>query len=404
MNVLFLTVLQTNDISERGIYTDLMRKFRDEGHNVFIVSPIERKYNQQTRLIQQDGVTILQIKTPNIQKTNLIEKGLATLILPYLYLWNIRRNFDSIQFDLLLYSTPPITFTKVVRYFKTKGSIVSYLLLKDIFPQNAVDLNLIKKNSLLHKYFRREEKKMYSVSDFIGCMSPSNLNYILVHNKDIDASKVEVCPNSVEVGVSSFNDLKFVDIRRKYKLPLDSVVFIYGGNLGKPQGLDFLLEILESNIDLKDRYFLIVGTGTESTKIKKWFEAHNSNNAQLIDSLPKVEYDQLLPACDVGLIFLDSAFTIPNYPSRLLSYLENKMPILAATDRVSDIGIIAQENNYGFFSENGNLTDFNNKIERFIAHKDLLIEMGVNGYNFLNENYTVNNSYSIIMKHFQSNV
>ena len=36
MNLLFLTLSNMNSISQRGIYADLMRKFRNEGHNVFI--------------------------------------------------------------------------------------------------------------------------------------------------------------------------------------------------------------------------------------------------------------------------------------------------------------------------------------------------------------------------------
>ena len=46
MNVIFLTVTKIDDIQSRGIYTDLMRKFRDEGHQVYIVSPVERKYGK----------------------------------------------------------------------------------------------------------------------------------------------------------------------------------------------------------------------------------------------------------------------------------------------------------------------------------------------------------------------
>ena len=36
------------------------------------------------------------------------------------------------------------------------------------------------------------------------------------------------------------------EIRKKYKLPIDKTIFIYGGNLGKPQGIDFLVKCLES--------------------------------------------------------------------------------------------------------------------------------------------------------------
>ncbi|MCZ2553024.1 glycosyltransferase WbuB, partial [Bacteroides fragilis] len=89
-----------------------------------------------------------------------------------------------------------------------------------------------------------------------------------------------------------------------------------------------------------------------------WFEANHPDNSMLLSSLPKKEYDDLVKACDIGLIFLDRRFTIPNYPSRLLSYLENRMPVLLATDMNTDIGRIAERNGYGFWTENGNLDTF----------------------------------------------
>ena len=71
MNILFITISRITDINERGIYTDLIRKFRDEGHKIVIVTPSERRYNIQTNFSTKDGVQILNVKTLNIQKTNI---------------------------------------------------------------------------------------------------------------------------------------------------------------------------------------------------------------------------------------------------------------------------------------------------------------------------------------------
>ena len=254
-------------------------------------------------------------------------------------------------------------------------------------------------SGILYKSFRRKERKLYHLSDFIGCMSPANVEFLLKHNPDIDSEIVEVCPNSVELE-SHLPKIDRSVLKVKYNIPTESTVFIYGGNLGKPQGLDFLLNVLESNINKKDRYFLIVGSGTEYGKIAKWFEEYKPNNAELISALPKQEYDEFVRSCDVGLIFLDPRFTIPNYPSRLLSYLEYKMPVLIATDMNTDIGSIAQENGYGLWCENGDLDKFNSLLDTLANNSDLRSQMGENGYKFLEENYTVEKSYEIIMNHF----
>ena len=319
MNVIFLTVSRIRDIKTRGIYTDLMRKFRDEGHQVYIVSPVERQFGLPTELKGMDGVHILNVKTLNVQKTNVVEKGIGTLLLETQYKKAIKKYLGHISFDLILYSTPPITLNNVVGYLKDKNpQAITYLLLKDIFPQNAVDLGMFSKKSLFYKMFRRKEVQLYKKSDYIGCMSPANVDFVLKHNPFIPKEKVELAPNSIELIVKE-ETFDYKAIRLKYKLPLEKPIFIYGGNLGKPQGIDFLIRCLDVNKDRTDCHFLIVGNGTEYGKLESWYKQAKPKSVSLYARLPKEDYDILVQSCDVGLIFLDHRFLIPNFPSRLLS-------------------------------------------------------------------------------------
>ena len=159
MNVIFLTLSSIDNIEERGIYHDLMRKFKDEGHQVYIVSPRERRCGVETQLTESNGVKILNVRTLNIQKTNVVEKGIGTLLIERQFINAIKKYLDGVSFDLITYSTPPITFTNVVKYLKKRNPhAISYLQLKDIFPQNAVDLGLFGKRSLFNWFFRKKEK------------------------------------------------------------------------------------------------------------------------------------------------------------------------------------------------------------------------------------------------------
>lgn len=401
MNILFLTLGRITDINNRGIYTDLMRKFRDKGHKVTIVSPEERRFEQKTRLIQQNGITILRVRTLNIQKTNVIEKGIGTILLEYQFLRAIKKYLGTVHFDLILYSTPPITLTSVIQSVKKRTGAKTYLLLKDIFPQNAVDIRMFGEKSLIYKFFRRKEKNLYAISDYIGCMSPANVEFLLQHNPEVSAEKVEVNPNSIELTGRYISDIEKVDVRQKYSIQVESTVFIYGGNLGKPQGLNFLPEVIQANSQKSDVFFLIVGTGTEFNKLDSWFKNQQPANARLIPGLPKEDYDKLVQACDVGLIFLDPRFTIPNFPSRLLSYLEYQMPVIAATDPVTDVGKIAESNGFGFSVLNGDLDAMGRAIDKLSQDKEIRTRMGTNGFDFLNNNYLVRHSYEILARHFQ---
>ena len=405
MNLLFLTLVRIEDVREHGIYTDLMRKFRDEGHSVYIVTPHERRFGKSTELVERDGVKILGVKTLNIQKTNVVEKGLGTLLIESQYKSAIKKYFAGIKFDLVLYSTPPITFTKVVKFVKRENpQAISYLLLKDIFPQNAVDIGLFGKNSLFYKMFRKKEIELYKNSDYIGCMSPANVKFVVEHNDFIDPSRVEVAPNSIEVEFEKNSPEKQAtertEIRQKYKLPLDKPIFIYGGNLGRPQGIPFLIECLDAMKNRKDVHFVIVGDGTEFVRLLEWMTVSKPSNVSLFKRLPKNDYETLVRNCDVGLIFLDHRFTIPNYPSRLLSYLAAKMPVIAATDSNTDIGKIAEKNGYGCWCESNDVAAFCKCInEMLVCNRKV---MGEAGYKFLLENCQVKNTYDTILKHVEA--
>lgn len=400
MNVIFLTLDRFLNINDREISEDLIRKFRDKGHNVYVVVPRERRYGMPTKMEEQDGVHILGVKTLNIQKTNIIEKGISTLLIEHQYIKAIKENINNVKFDLILYTTPPITFTGVVDFIKRNNpQAISYLLLKDIFPQNAVDVGLFGQKSLLYKYFRRKEIKLYRQSDYIGCMSPANVKYVIQHNDFVDCDRIEVAPNSIELaGQYILSEKDKFYIRDKYQLPKDKPIFIYGGNLGKPQGIDFLINCLEVNKKRAGCHFLIIGSGTEYPKLKAWYDDNRPDNVSVYERLPKSDYDMLVQSCDVGLIFLDHRFTIPNYPSRLLSYLEYKMPVICFTDVNTDIGRIAEENGYGYWCESKAPADFMALVDKMLASD--ITAMGKNGYKYLCENYLVEHTYDVIMRHF----
>lgn len=401
MNILFLTMSSgLRNIEVSGIYSDLIRKFRNEGHNVYVIAPNERRSKKKTELIEDGDFHFLGVRTLNLTKTNVVEKGIGQVLMEYQFTRALKRYWGNISFDLVLYSTPPITFTKVIKYAKRQNpQAVTYLLLKDIFPQNAVDIGMLSKSGvkgLLYKSFRRKEKLLYRISDYIGCMSPANVRYLIEHNREVEPSKVEIAPNSYDAPIEQKID-NTSEIREKYNLPKNRPIFIYGGNMGKPQGIPFLIECMKAVSHREDCHFVIIGNGTEYPKLRSWYDEANPTAVSLFKALPKEDYDKLASSCDVGLIFLDYRFTIPNYPSRLLPYIMERKPILAVTDPNCDTGLLAEENGYGYWCPS-------NSVERFVEVVNKMLNsdikhMGDNGFNFFMNNYTTEHTYNTIVKH-----
>ncbi len=398
MNVLFLTLLDFESLQERNIYTDLLREFVINGHYVYAISPVEKRKNQETHFVKEENAAILRLQIGNIQKANVIEKGISTVMIEPQFKAAIKKYFSDVKFDLVLYSTPPITFTGAVEYVKKRDNAKTYLLLKDIFPQNAVDIGLMSTSGLkglLYKHFRRQEKRLYVISDRIGCMSQANVDYVIKHNPEVDSAKVEICPNCIEVVDKSIDEQTRINIRNKYGIPLDKKVFVYGGNLGKPQGIPFIIECLKKCRDLKDAFFLIVGDGTEYHVLEEYANNSHQENFKLMKRLPKEDYDTMVAACDVGLIFLDHRFTIPNFPSRLLAYMQAKLPVLACTDPNTDIGKVIVDGSFGWWCKNYNTAELDTVVE-IACHTDTN-GMSSRAWAFLNNRYNVSGGYQIIM-------
>lgn len=403
MNVLFLSISFTES-NPPGMYESLLGKFRDDGHSVYLAVAAERRRNISTGVTNYNGMNMLRIKTGNITgDISLVEKGISTLSVDSLFKSEIKKHFGGIKFDLILYPTPPITLVNTISVLKEFTGAKTYLLLKDIFPQNAVDLGMMAKSgpkSILYRYFRRKEKRLYKISDYIGCMSPANCEYVIKHNDEVDKDKVEVCPNCIRLEeIEPLAIQKNVAVRKEYNIPEEAIVFLYGGNLGRPQGIPFLLECLKKEKSNDKAFFLIVGTGTEFERIQKFMEEEKPQNALLLNYLPKNEYQAIANQCDVGMIFLDHRFTIPNFPSRLLSYLRAAMPVLLATDTATDMGRIAEENGFGKWCESNDVGAFEKAVDYFIRSDRRT--MGVNAWEFLRANYTLEVGYKIIMRHFE---
>ena len=194
----------------------------------------------------------------------------------------------------------------------------------------------------------------------------------------------------------SISENEKAKIRDAYEIPMNRTVFVYGGNLGKPQGIPFLMECLKAEKDNGQAYFLIIGDGTEYPVLEDFCKKEAFSNVRLIQRLPKEEFDRVVAACDVGMIFLDHRFTIPNFPSRLLSYMQAAIPVLACTDPNTDIGEVITDGGFGWWCESNDVNAFRGTVDGICTgYKE---PKGQNGYDLLKKEYSSEVGYKIIMK------
>lgn len=400
MKILFLLLDYSKDENHLGLYKELVYEFKDRGEEVYVATVSEKKYGFETQLAKENGVNVLRIKTGNMFGVSFIEKGLTNLTLGSVFKKEINKYFNNIKFDLVIHHTPPITFTPVIDYLKIKYKTKSYLILRDIFPQNAVDLGIIK-NRILFNFFRKKEEKLYEKSDFIGCMSQGNIEYIEKHNLEVDKNKLHILRNWGKIKPILNIDKK--SIREKYGFSENDFILVFGGNMGKPQGLEFLLKLAKEYKNKSDIKFLLIGKGNEKSKLQNIKKNENLDNVIFLDFIPRVEYELLTGACDIGIVSLHSCFTIPNIPSKTVDYCKLSLPILAVVDKNTDYPkILENEAKCGLSSIYGDLEKYKENLEKLYNDFDLRVELGKNGRQYYENELGVDKAYETIMKQIKN--
>lgn len=395
MNILFITIAYS--LNSGGIYPDLCAELARRGHKVKVAfSDNTLEGGEAGKIASKNGVEILRVKSPKVQKVGLIKKGLAFLRLPSVMRAGIKKFYGGERFDLIIALAPPVSLCSVYAWAKSRYKCPVFLMQKDIFPQNAVDLGMFSKRNPAYWFFRIQEKKMLAVSDWIGCMSQGNIDYIRAHNKNIDPARVVMFPNTIKVPPQSRGGGSEA-LRKKYGMPQNACVFLFGGNIGIPQHIRLLEAAMERFNGREDVFFACIGSGAKAAELREFVRARKFSNSAFLEALPRDDYEALAAACDVGLVTLSPKFTIPNYPSKTLSYMASALPILAATDANTDYrGLVETQAKCGLWCNSANEAGFFKAVERLASDAGLRKELGENGRRYLEENFDVSRSADII--------
>ena len=386
MNVLYLS--QRFGLETSGIFADLVRAIHSQGHSVTVVTcHPQGSHKLSSEVISVDGIKIVAVKSPRLFSHNKFEKGIAQLLLPRRFIRAIKEHLSGLHFDLILYPAPPITLASVVRFCKMKFKARSFLMLKDIFPQNAVDLELMRFNGLPHRYFKSVERDLYTISDKIGCMTAANISYLEKNYHYLNKSKLTFFPNTLDC-----ENLETAN----FKVRRESTKFVFGGNLGQPQDIPQLLKNISLVPNSLSAEFIIIGDGFYKPYIKSFIAENPHLPVQYFDELPRSEFDKFLEDCDVGIVSLNANFTVPNFPARVLSYMAKGLPILAMVDDATDLQEIIETNaKCGYCCSSRSSESFVELVDKF-SNLDNLNSLGLSGQKFLENNFNVKQSVTLL--------
>lgn len=412
MNVLFLVLGNNTKFCSSSLYMDLALEFIKRGHFVTLLEGYQKRdwkgkpKGEPDYYVYEDKGEIIRVRIQTVtQVDNFVVKGMNLLRMIPVFKAAVGKAMAKRRYQLMISQSPPVTLYGGLQTGKKRQGTYNYLLLKDIWPYDFMLNGVCKPTGwkmLAFRYVAYLARKIYKASDMIGCMSPSNIKFLTDNEPLLDKNKIEVNPNSRIPFVVSLSEDEKLALRKRYGIPEGKVVLVYGGNLGIPQGIDFALESVEASQSVENAFFVFVGGGTERTKIERFQVEKKPRNFLLLPMMPRTEYETLLFACDVGLVYLNHEQKCPDFPSRLLSYMQASLPVLFATGVHTDIGQIAESNGYGLWCESDNARTFADKVRLICDDEDGRKAMGNRSYHYLMGNYTVETSYEIIMSHLHT--
>lgn len=394
MRILLLVVYYLPSTSSAAkLIHDLAMEFTYRGHDVTVLAP---DHNAESDLqCDYDGkARIVRVKTGEIKNVSKVLRAYREISLSRIIWKKAKSFFNENNFDLIVYYSPTIFFGPLVKRLKKQFGCSAYLVLRDIFPQWAVDAGILNEG-LFYRILKRYEKINYDSADIIGVQSPANIEYFTRRRLN-ERYCVEVLYNWM-----SLNECCKSSLHSRKALGLEGkVIFFYGGNIGIAQDIDNLIRLAARLENIPEAYFLVVGEGSEVGRLKKEIQKIGLKNFHIEPPVSQDEYMDMLAEIDVGLITLDRNLKTQNYPGKMLGYMYHAKPILASINRGNDLRDILLAHNAGLVCYNGEDEVLYKQALQLIEDPDLRVRLGKNGRILLEKTFSVSSAASQILSHF----
>lgn len=323
---------------------DLAQAFLEQGHQVSVIIPAHSQKNV-VEISNLDGPTVFSVRCFKTKDVSYLRRTLAEFINPFLIGFHLKRNTNFIgqKIDGITWYSPTIFWGPLVKQLKEQFKCKAYLILRDIFPDWAFDLGIIR-SQIIFRLFKYVANYQFTVANLIGAQSPKNIPYLKMYYP-VTLDKLEILWN-----------WKAVSRRRKYLIDLEKTllsgkfIFVYAGNLGSAQGIEVLIDLATSFKVHNDTGFLFIGRGSEKQRLERKSIERGLKNILFLDEIEPEALMGLLEQCQVGLIALNPNHKTHNIPGKFLAYMDAGLPVLGLINPNNDLIEIIDKNSVGLTS------------------------------------------------------
>lgn len=307
--------------------------------------------------------------------------------LRYIFCWIKQFYYGCLAKDInviFLASTPPIQGVLGGLLKKIKKVPFIYNL-QDIFPDSLVGTGLAKKGGLLWKIGRVIENFTYRNADKIIVISEDFKHNIMA--KGVPEEKIVVIYNWVDEEAVKHVVREENKLFDAYGLDRKKFYITYSGNIGLTQNMDMLLEVAKDLEENPDLHFVLIGEGAYKKRVEEIIAEKNIINVTLMPFQPYEDISHVFSLGDVGLVISKPGVGENSVPSKTWSILSASRPVLANFDE-NELKTIVSENQCGIFTKAGDKESFRQAILRLYENREMCVEMGRNGRDFIMKNLT----------------
>ena len=338
---------------------DLSREFVTQGHQLTVILP-SWEIKEDFLLEEMEGFQVLRLKSPRTKDVNYARRTLSEFLMPFFMKRGYKKSpLRDEKWDGVAWYAPSIFHAPFVNDLKKSSDCKGYLIIRDIFPEWAVDMGLMGRGGI-YRFFSAVARYQYSVADVIGVQTPGNLSYFEVWKKS-KGKKLVVLQNWL---ADTKPDSCSISINRTTLA--GRKIFVYAGNMGVAQGMDILIDLADKLKDRRDIGFLFVGRGSEAKRLADEASKRSLNNIEFKDEIHPDEIPALYAQCSVGIVSLDQRHKSHNIPGKFLSYMQSGIPVLANINPGNDLAEIIRGEGVGVVCENADILDLECKAKALI--------------------------------------
>lgn len=319
---------------------DLSLEFVRQGHDVTVLVAAP-ELDEAWRIDAWRGVQIARLKAPKTKDIGYVRRTIGELLMSFSMLRNLRKSpLAAEKWDGVVWYSPTIFLGPIAKLLKQSSGCRSYLIVRDVFPEWAVDMGLMGRG-IPYLFFKGIENYQYSVADVIGVQTSGNLGYFTDWAARPNR-RVDVLQNWLAEAPDTGCSISVRGTRL-----VGRTILVYAGNMGIAQSMGILLDLAESLKDRTDIGFLFVGRGSDAQRLRKHSVARELSNVVFFDEIDPDEIPGLYAQCHVGLVALDPRHRTHNIPGKFLSYMQCGLPVLATINPGNDLVNLIKEERVG---------------------------------------------------------